>query len=432
VALSSLRPFSSRNFSLFWSSALISNVGTWMQTVALGTLITLREHNALWTALVMAAAFIPMGLFGPIGGVLADRMDRRRWLIITTIAEAFFAVVLTVVVFTNHDPPWVLVLLAFLGGSSGAVGFPAYQAILPELVEREDLLAAVSLSSAQWNMGRVIGPALAGIVLVIWSPAAAFFVNAISFGAVVVALCLVRLPHHERAPDGASLRARLIGGARIAFGEPGCRSSIFLISVVAFFGSPFIGLIAALAIDGLHRKAGGPAVLTTGQGIGAVIGALAMAPAAKAFGQRIIVTVGLFAFCGALVLYGLSGTLPLAALAIAAVGGTYIWALSGLNTVIQLRAPEAARGRVLSIYMMALGIIYPIGLIVQGALGQVLGIRTVTVFSGIFLAAGLALLGLARPETFSSLAVPRRKLETPLDVMMPEVAEADLAGLGEP
>jgi MFS family permease len=124
VALSSIRPLRSRNFALVWSAALVSNVGSWMQTVALGFVITARTHNPLWTGLVAAAAFLPMGLLAPLGGVLADRLDRRRWLITTTVAEACFAAALAVLAATGHAQPAVLVGVAFLGGVAAAVGFP--------------------------------------------------------------------------------------------------------------------------------------------------------------------------------------------------------------------------------------------------------------------------------------------------------------------
>ena len=426
MAFSSLRPLTSRNFALVWSSALISNVGTWMQTVALGTLITLEAHNALWTALVMAAGFLPMGLLAPIGGVLADRLDRRRWLIVTTVAEAMVALLLAGLVATNHHSPLLLVALSFLGGSAGALGFPSYQAMMPDLVAREDLLAAVSLSSAQWNMGRVLGPAIAGVVLVLWSPSAAFAINAVSFLAVVIALCFVRLEPRPRVPSSDGVAARLMAGFAAARRQAACRSAIIVIGVVAFFGSPFIGLIASVAIDGLHRRTGGPAVLTTAQGIGAVLGALALAPLARLVGQRKVVVVALGAFCVALVLYGASPSLPMAAAAIALVGASYICVLAGLNTVIQMRAPEAERGRILSIYMAVLGVIYPIGLIVEGAVAQWIGIRLVTIISGAALALVLAAMALLRPGILRSLGPVDPSDHR--DVEVAEVAEIDLGG----
>src|SRR5579863_9294599 len=173
MALTSLRPLRSRNFALLWSAALVSNVGSWMQTVALGVVVTVRTHDPLWTGAVAAAAFIPLGLLAPLGGALADRLDRRRWLIVTTLGETGAAAVLAVLA-AGHAPALAMVAMAFVGGTCAAVGFPAYQAMLPDLVPRDELLAAVSLSSAQFNLGRVVGPALAGLVLAFGSAAWAF------------------------------------------------------------------------------------------------------------------------------------------------------------------------------------------------------------------------------------------------------------------
>jgi len=404
VALSSLRPLQARNFALVWSAALVSNVGSWMQTVALGFVITARTHNPLWTGLVAAAAFVPMGLLAPVGGALADRLDRRLWLTTTTVAEACFAAVLAVLAATGHAQPGVLVGVAFLGGVAAAVGFPTYQAMLPDLVPRDDLLAAVSLSSAQFNLGRVIGPALAGIVLVAGSDAWAFAVNAASFGAVVVALLFVRLPARTppTVPAERILR-RIVAGARVAAAEPGCRSAIVLIALVALIGSPFIGLVPAVAIEGLHRGAGATSALVTGQGVGAVVGALALAPLARIWGRRRLLVGALVAFPAAIVGYGLAPSLVTATLVIVVVGGCYIGVLTGLNTVVQLRAPEQARGRVLGLYMMALGTIYPIGLVIQGAIAGAVGIRDVTAASGVLLLLVVAVLTAVRPALFRAL-----------------------------
>ncbi|MHB8328221.1 MAG: MFS transporter [Acidimicrobiales bacterium] len=399
----SLRPLGSRNFALVWSAALVSNVGSWMQTVALVVVVTVKTHDPFWTGLVAAAAFVPMGLLAPVGGVLADRLDRRRWLIATTVGEAAFAVVLAVLA-AGHAPPWARVVVAFFGGVAAAVGFPAYQAMLPDLVPRDQLLAAVSLSSAQFNLGRVVGPALAGVVLVAGSAAWAFVVNAASFGAVVVALLMLRLPVRPTSrTSGEGIVARTRAGARFTLAEPGCRSAITLIAVVALVGSPFIGLVASLAIDGLHRGAAGTSVLVTAQGVGAVIGALALAGVAGVLGRRRLLVRALLAFPVALAGYGLAPTLAWAAVAITAVGACYIGVLSGLNTVVQLRAPEEARGRVLGFYIMALGTIYPVGLVVQGAIARVVGIRTVTVASGVLLGAVMLGIVLFRPGIMAAL-----------------------------
>jgi MFS family permease len=401
--LTSLRPLRSRNFALVWASALVSNVGSWMQTVALGVIVTDRSHNPLWTGAVAAAAFIPIGLLSPVGGALADRLDRRRWLVTTTLAEAAFAAVLAGLAATGHAPSWVLVLVAFLGGSAAAVGFPTYQAMLPDLVPPGDLLGAVSLSSAQFNLGRVIGPALAGVVLVAGSAAWAFAVNAVSFGAVVVALALVRLPPRQPSTiSSEGIVRRIVDGARVAAAEPGCRSAIILIAIVALIGSPFIALVPAMAIVGLGRGTAATPVLVTAQGVGAVCGALALAPLAVALGRRLVVGA-LLSFPLALVLYGLAPSLWTSALAITVVGACYIGVLTGLNTVVQRRAPPDARGRVLGLYMMALGVIYAVGAVAEGAIARSVGIRQVTVASGALLFAIMLSIAVVRGRLFASL-----------------------------
>lgn len=384
----------------------MSNVGSWMQAVALAVVVTDRSHNPLWTGAAAAAAFVPIGVLSPLGGALADRLDRRRWLITTTLAEASCAAVLAVLAATGHAPSWALLVVAFFGGVSAAVGFPTYQAMIPDLVATEDLLGAVSLSSAQYNMGRVIGPALAGAVLLAGSPAWVFALNAVSFGAVVGALAIVDLPATGPGAGGmGTIRHRIAEGARIAASEPGCRSAIVLIGIVAFIGSPFIALVPAVAITALHRGASGTSVLLTAQGIGAVSGSLVLASLVLALGHRLLVGA-LVAFPVAVVGYGLAPSLWWAAAALLVVGGCYIGVLTGLNTVVQRRAPPEARGRVLGLYMMVLGAIYPVGAVVQGAIAHVVGIRAVTVASGVILFAVMVSIGLLQRPVFTALEDP--------------------------
>jgi len=406
VALASLRPLRSRNFALIWSAALVSNVGSWMQTVALGILVYARTGQPAWTGLVAAAGFIPIGLLAPVGGALADRLDRRRWLIVTTVAEMGFAALLALLAATGHDPPGALVVLAFCGGASGAVGFPAYQAMVPDLVPPEDLLGAVSLSSAQFNLGRVIGPALAGLALLTHDYGLVFGINAASFGAVVVALALVRLPRPDVPSGDVGMVARIVAGARAARAEPGCRAAIGLIAFVAISASPFIALVPAMFASLHHGGVTlqvGTAILVTAQGVGAVTGALALPSLAERFGRRRMLETALFVLPVLLVVYGLAPNLWSSALAFLAVGAGYIAVLAGLNTVVQLRAPAEVRGRILSIYMMALGIVYPIGAVLQGWVANSTGVRSVTIAGALVLLAGMAALAAFRPAIFTAL-----------------------------
>jgi MFS family permease len=387
-----------------WSSALVSNIGTWMQTVALGVLVYARSgHQAGWTGLVAAAAFLPMGLLAPVGGALADRFDRRRWLLVTTVGEMAVATLLTVLVATGHDQPGLVVIVAFFGGAAGAVGFPAYQAMLPDLVPKEDLLGAISLSSAQFNLGRVVGPAVAGLTLLHHDYTLTFAVNAASFGAVVIALSLLRLPRPVRAGGDEGMYRRIADGARTAMSEPGCRSAIFLIAVVALLASPFIALVPVMS-KALGHGSGGTALLVTAQGVGAVIGAMVLPSLAEQLGRRRMVRGALFLLPLLLINYGLSPTLWWSLVTFVLVGAGYIAVLAGLNTVVQLRAPAASRGRVLGFYMMALGIIYPIGAVLQGLVADQVGVRAVTVGGAAALLVVLGLLATFRPHLMGALA----------------------------
>lgn len=376
--LSALRPLRHRDFALVWSAALLSNIGSWMQTVAVGVLVTARTGKPGWTGLVAAAAFLPNGLLSPLGGVMTDRMDRRLWLVLTTAGETAFAAVLTLVAATGHATPGIVTLLVLGGGAMSAVGFPAYQAILPDLVPPDQLGPAISLSSAQFNMGRVLGPALAGLAIVAGGYAVAFGINAASFLAVLGALALVRLPPRA-TPEVAPLRQRLGEGARAVLASRPTRVAVLLISVVALTASPFIALVPAVALKAFHSKATGTSVLVTAQGIGAVAGALALTPLVRRFGRRRVLVADLVGVCVLLLAYGLAPDLWLGAAALLCVGGTYLGLLAGCNTIVQLHAPPALRGRMLGIYMMALGTLYPVGALVQGGLANVLGIRAVTV-----------------------------------------------------
>jgi MFS family permease len=398
LSLASLRPLRRREFALVWSAALVSNIGSWLQTVAVGVLVTALTGQARWTGLVAAAAFVPIGVLSPVGGAIADRVDRRRLLIGTTVGETCFACLLAGLVAAGHATPLGVTLIVFGGGCMTALGFPAYQAILPDLVDREDLLGASSLSMVQFNLGRVVGPALAGVVLVAGSYTWAFGLNAVSYGAVLVALLLVRVPPPAPSDEPPGLRARIAAGVRGARAEPGCRTAILTIAVTALLLSPFIALIPAVALKIFGEKESGTSLLITAQGVGAVVGALAVASLARRHGRRRVLVTALVVLPVLLIGYAAAPSLPVAAVALAAVGACYVTVLSGLGTVVQLRAPAALRARILSLYMVALGTVYPLGAVIQGAVGDHLGLRTVTAGCAALFLVVVLTAGLTRPE----------------------------------
>jgi MFS family permease len=409
VAFAALRPLRQRNFALLFSAGLVSNAGTWMQTVAVGALVGKLTGQAGWVGLVMAGAFLPLAVFGPVGGALADRVDRVRFMILANLAQAGCAVALAVLHASGQDSAGLIALIVTVEGCFTALRLPFLQAMLPDLVGREDLLAGASLNAAQWNLGRVFGPALAGIVIALGGFTWAFVLNAVSFFAVITALAFVRdLPPLPADPSADHILDRIREGARVAWAEPGCRAAITLVAAAAFLIAPFIGLLPAKALDlvGRAHVESATAALTTAQGVGAVIGALTLASMAAWLGRRRTLLFNLIAAPVAVAVYAATDTTTSAVIALAFVGAFYIGILSGLQTVVQLRAPTAFRARVLSFHTVALGAIYPVGTIVQGWAADRVGLRTVTTAGAIVLFVLIVGLAVVRPSVFHSLEEP--------------------------
>lgn len=403
---SSFRPLRSRNFALLWGASLVSNIGTWMQTVAVGALVTERTGQARWTALVAVAAFLPIGLLAPVGGAVADRTDRRRWLLVGSLLETALAVGLTILSATGRASPGVVTLVVFAGGCMAALLLPVQQSLVPDLVGGDQVLAASSLGMAQYNLGRVVGPALAAVVIAVGSFTLAFAVNAVSFLAVTVAVTLLRLP--ERVPAVHDRIWRSIKqGARVTWGEPGCRAAITLIALAAFLLSPFIALIPAKAAlvagGGEKATAAATGALTTAQGVGAVVGALLLAPLAARLGRRRAVLGALAGTSAALCVYAVSPSVPTAVAALGLVGMLYVGVLTGLSTVVLVRAPAEHRARAASLFFVALGTIYPLGALVQGVLADVTGLATATVGGAAVLVLLVGTVGVTRPGFLAGL-----------------------------
>jgi MFS family permease len=415
---SPFRPFRYRNYSLLWSGSLVSLIGSWMQTVAVGALVISDTGKALWAVLVAAGAFLPIGLLSPLGGALADRVARRPVIVGGNVVAGLVALVIAWLVSHGHDAPGLLLLLVTIQGSVSALIGPFQQVILPDLVPREDFLAASSLSSANWNLGRVVGPTLAGVTIAAFGYPMAFLVNAASFLAVVIAMAFIKLSPPPRPPAGERIISSLRSGLSAARRQPACWSAILTIAVVAVLASPFIALVPAVArrlVSGpgahfLTSPAGHRAVasatawLTTAQGVGAVLGALLLTPVAARFGRGRVLVCALFVLEPVLVLYGMAPDLAAGVVLLFLVGLVYIAVLSGLNTVIQLRAPEGFRGRVLGIYSVALGVAYPIGSLIQGPLADRIGLPWTTAATALLLLAILGALALRRHTILRELA----------------------------
>jgi predicted MFS family arabinose efflux permease len=267
---------------------------------------------------------------------------------------------------------------------------PAFQAMIPDLVSREELPAAISLNSVQFNLGRVLGPAVAGAVIAVGGYVWAFGLNAASFGAVLVALLLVRLPRQATGAAAAGLRRSLADGARVAAREPGCRAALVLITAAGLAISPFIALIPAFAVLDLHSGATGTSALTTAQGLGAVAGALAVPVLMQRLGRPRFVLGTAVAVAVLVTGYALTPRLLVAVPALVLVGAAYIMLVTALTTVVQARAPAEARGRVIGLFTMLFTAAFAVGSLLQGAVADQVGLRVVTIAAAIAFCAGLA------------------------------------------
>jgi len=401
-----LTPLRHRPFAAMWTAGMVSNAGSWMETVAVGALIKSTTGRDSLVALAAVAAFLPIGVLSPLGGALADRVDRRRFLIVLNCFEAAVATALAVLAARGQATAGVVTVLVLVEGCSAALRLPVIQSLLPDLVPPDELLAGVSLGAAQYNIGRVVGPALAAVVIAVGSFEAAFAVNALSFFAAVAAIAVVRLP-----PPGASDRtrvvSRIVAGAQAAWAEPGCRAALGLVAAAAVLVSPFIALVAgragALVGGGERAVARATALLTTAQGIGAVTGALVVPTLAVRFGRRRTLVASLVCSPFLVTAYAWAPSLWSAAAAMTLLGAAYIGVLAGLQAVVQLRAPVAFRGRVISLFLVALGTLYPLGALWQGLVGDALGLRWATTIGAVGLLAVLAGLALLRPAALRAL-----------------------------
>jgi MFS family permease len=395
-----------------------------METVAVGILVTTTTGRAGWTGLVAAAAFVPNAVLGPVGGAIADRLPRKRVLIATTVVQTALAGTLTLLAATDTARPGLVTLIVLAAGCVMALGFPAYQALLPDLVPRDDLPGAVALSSAQWNLGRVIGPALAGVVIGFGGFEWAFAINTLSFLAVIGVVASLRLPPPAPVRE-TSIAAAIRAGARFASRDPGLRIVIGYMALNSLLAAPFIALVPAVALKLFGNEEFGTSLLVTAQGVGAVLMGLSLGSLFERFGSRRVLFGVLAGLPLALVAYAAAPNLAVGAVTIFVVGFLYLGALSSFVTIAQLRAPAEFRGRVMSLLMMLLGALYPLGSVLQGAIADRVGLRVTTAGAGILMATTLLVVRVMRPGVAHALdepvAEPQEEDDAPAEPVAPEL-----------
>lgn len=369
-----------RNFRLLWIGAILSNVGTWMQSVALSWYVFELTRSAFWVSFVTFVNFVPTVL-SPIGGVFTDRLDRKRILLVTQSFMMVDAAVLAVLAALGRASLFAVLALTFGQGLAFALNGPTWQAFVPSLVPPEALVNAIALNSAQFSLARVIGPAIGGVLIVSAGPGLVFALNAVSFVAVLVALGLVRVPRHVPPPERPNVVAELTQGLRYTWHEHRIRMMIATVAVASFFGAPVIALLPIYAADVFGRGAGSFGVLAAAAGAGSVVGALGL----SRVGARVTpgaVAWSMAAMGASLVGFATAGAYATGLLLLVAYGAAYLFSISGTNGDIQLQVDDAYRGRVLSLFMLAFGAAYPLGSLVAGLAAERWGAPVTTVVGG--------------------------------------------------
>ncbi len=400
--LSSLRAFGHPGYLPVWAGSLVSNIGTWMEAVALGVYVTEVTGQAEWTGGVAALSYLPGVILAPVGGALADRFDRRAALALGTVAQLLLAVLLTVLAFTHQLSVPVVAVIAFLNGCIHQLMGPAFSALLAELVPPEDLHSALSLSSAQFNLGRVIGPLLAGVVLPAAGMSWTLLINALSFVAVLAALFWVHPPPRAQKPTTTGLWADIARGVGVARRDAGITLVLVSTFIVAVLIAPFIGLVPVFAIQVFGQGASATSLLVTCQGAGAVTAAVCVGALVDAFGRKRVLEGVLLALGPLAALYWLTPSLVAAGVGIFFLGASYMICLTGIHTVVQARVPRELQARMSSLYGMLLSGGYALGVWLQGALADRLGVRFITVSSAVFFLALVLTLRLLRPRIFDA------------------------------
>lgn len=381
-----------RSFALLWAGSVVSNAGSWMQIVAQGWLVYDLTHSSLLLGVVAMARALPVIFISPFGGVVADRLPRMRVMIVSQGASVVTGVWLALLVDWGMAGVPVLVAFNLLSGIIGAFDAPARQAMLPDLVPPEDLSSAVALSSAAWQGAAMIGPALAGLLVGTLGIAGAFYVNAASYLAVLAALLLMRgVPDRveRRRPEG--FFQDFVDGLRHAVRSPVLRALLVLATVSSLFGRSYQQLMPVFAGEVLDVGATGLGLMLAAPGAGSVLGAVALGLRGDVRAKGVVQVGALLAFSGLLLAFTANRSFPLGMTLLTAMGACFLVS-SGMNTtMLQLAAPPEMRGRIMSYLTVIMQGFAPVGALLAGSAGSVVGTPTAVAASAVVVAAVAAL-----------------------------------------
>ncbi|MDH7601607.1 MAG: MFS transporter [Armatimonadota bacterium] len=403
-----LRVLANRDYALYWVGLLISATGSWMQNVAQGWLVFDLTGSKLYLGIVGAAGTLPMLFLALPGGVIADRFNKRRITILTQSLAMFQAFVLGLLTVKGLIKPWHVVLLAGFMGLVNSLDVPARQAMTVEIVGKSDLLSAVALNSSAFNGARILGPAIAGVIVGISGAGMCFLINAASYLAVIISLIIIRPTPLGATSSDASMMLQIREGLAYARRNPVIRDLLLLTGVASIFGLQYGTLIPALAKEVLRVGPERFGILVSSAGIGSVAAAVSIAAIGHLLMPRKVVSIGSILAPLGIIALSLTRQYFIAAACLVVIGFGMMLFLAVSNSIVQVASPDELRGRILSLRTLVFMGVAPIGSLQIGWFAQHFGVRASLAVGGILCLISALYFALKpestniSPETFSA------------------------------
>jgi len=392
-----------RNYRLWFTGQLVSLFGAWMQATAQGYLVYELTHSPAYLGMVAFASGVPSWLLMLYGGVVADRVSRRRLMVAAQLGMMALSIALAALTFTGAIRPWHVIGLALLSGVANAFEAPARQAFVLELVGRAELTNAIALNSFMFNAATAVGPAAAGATYSLFGPGWCFTVNAVSFVGVLAALGLMRLAPLPPRPPRRTVLVELREGLAFVRGSRAARGLLTLVAFLSVFGFSFLTLIPAWAVRILGGDATTTGFLQSARGVGALIGALAVAAYGRRGSLRRMLGATLFVFPLAMLVFAGVRSEALALAVMVAVGAGLMVTLNLCNALLQSLVPDALRGRVMALYSLCLFGGMPLGGLLAGALAERVGEPLTVALAAVLVLTGAVVVRAVRERPPTSL-----------------------------
>lgn len=394
---SALRAFRHRNYRLFFGGQFISLTGTWMQSLAQAWLVYRLTNNPVLLGFVPFCSQIPVLILAPLGGAVADRHRRRRILIITQSLAMILAFILAMLTLTGLIEVWQIFVIASLLGIVNAFDIPTRQAFIVEMVGREDLMNAIALNSSMVNGARVMGPAIAGVLVATVGEGWCFMANSVSYIAVIIGIILMQMKDAEPVSRRGSAFASIIEGFHYVRRSKPIRSLLMLLGLISLMGMPYMVLMPIFARDVLCGGPRAQGMLMGAAGLGALLGALVLAARKNVFGLGRVVVLASAGFGAFLILFAYSREFWVSVVLLVPAGFCMITEMATTNTLIQTMVPDNLRGRVMAVYSMMFMGMAPFGAMFAGLLTKMFGAPATVMFGGTMCIIGALVFALFNP-----------------------------------